>query len=190
MKTYRKTATVQAKLFEQGDQDGFVHPYGVTGAMEDARYGIDSTPSLVPYIKTLENQHHTGEFGKHYLCIGIKGERWLVEREIFESTYEQVKDHVPDVGMVTGNDKDLFYQKQVMNPYPSESQSYTAYEKGFAEGYNKAKETIFDKQDVIDAVVRMHGIFMDDTLEAKMLRLKSVSWHIQNTLETLKKPKL
>ena len=77
-----------------------------------------------------------------------------------------------------------------MNPYPSESQSYTAYEKGFAEGYNKAKETIFDKQDVIDAVVRMHDIFMDDTLEAKMLRLKRVSWHIQNTLETLKKPKL
>ena len=25
MKTYRKTATVQAKIFEQGDEDGFIH---------------------------------------------------------------------------------------------------------------------------------------------------------------------
>jgi hypothetical protein len=36
--------------------------------------------------------------------------------------------------------KDLFYRKQVMNPYSTESQSYTAYEKGFIEGYNTAKE--------------------------------------------------
>jgi hypothetical protein len=37
---------------------------------------------------------------------------------------------------------DLNYYKQVMNPYSTydESQSYTAYEKGFIEGYNKAKE--------------------------------------------------
>lgn len=27
--------------------------------------------------------------------------------------------------------KDVFYQKQVMNPYPTGDQSYTAYEKGF-----------------------------------------------------------
>jgi hypothetical protein len=91
MKTYRKIATVQAKLFERGDEDGFVHPEGMMGAMEDARYGIDSTPRLMPYIKTLENPCHIGEFGKHYLCIGIKNERWLVEKEIFESTYEEVK---------------------------------------------------------------------------------------------------
>jgi hypothetical protein len=88
MKTYRKTAIVQAKLFELGDQDGFVHRDGMLGAMEDARYGLQ--PDLVPYISTLENQHHKGEFGKHYLCVGVKGEKWLVDKEIFESTYEQV----------------------------------------------------------------------------------------------------
>ena len=32
------------------------------------------------------------------------------------------------------NDEDVFYQKQVMNPYPNEEYAYTAYEKGFMEG--------------------------------------------------------
>lgn len=89
MKTYRKTATVQAKIFEQGDEDGFIHPEGLLGAMEDARYGIKSIPS--PFIKTLENQHHMGEFGNHYICVGVDGERWLVEKSIFERTYEEIK---------------------------------------------------------------------------------------------------
>jgi hypothetical protein len=89
MKTYRKIATVKAKLFEQGDEDGFIHPEGLLGAMEDARYGIKSIPS--PFIKTLENQHHMGEFGNHYICVGVDGERWLVEKSIFERTYEEIK---------------------------------------------------------------------------------------------------
>lgn len=88
MKEYRKTATVKAKLFEQGDEDGFVHKYGVHGAIEDHRIGCD--PDLVPYISTLENQYHKGEFGKHYLCVGINGEKWLVEKSIFEMTYTEV----------------------------------------------------------------------------------------------------
>ena len=89
MKTYRKTATVQAKLFEEGDQDGYIHRYGTMGAMEDAKYGF--RPDLVPYVATLENEYHKGDFGKHYLCIGIKGERWLVDKDIFEKTYEEVQ---------------------------------------------------------------------------------------------------
>lgn len=88
MKEYRKTATVKAKVFEEGDEDGFVHTDGYYGMMEDAHYGIN--PRLSPFIKTLENQNHKGEFGKHYLCVGIKGEKWLVEKEIFESTYQEV----------------------------------------------------------------------------------------------------
>lgn len=88
MKTYRKTATVKAKLFEKGDEDGFIHKDGLMGAMEDAKYGIQ--PELVPYVSTLENQYHKGEFGKQYLCVGIKGEKWLVDKDIFESTYEEV----------------------------------------------------------------------------------------------------
>lgn len=88
MKEYRKTATVKAKIFEKGDEDGMVHRDGMLGAMEDAKYGLQ--PDLVPYISTLENQYHKGEFGKHYLCVGINGEKWLVDKEIFERTYEEV----------------------------------------------------------------------------------------------------
>jgi hypothetical protein len=87
-KEYRKTATVKAKIFENGDEDGFVHRNDMLGAMEDAKYGLQ--PDLVPYISTLENQYHKGEFGKHYVCVGLKGERWLVEKSIFEATYEAV----------------------------------------------------------------------------------------------------
>ena len=38
----------------------------------------------------LENQFHKGEFGKHYICVGVKGEKWLVDKAIFEATYETV----------------------------------------------------------------------------------------------------
>ena len=88
MREYRKTATVKAKIFEKGDEDGMIHRDGMLGAMEDAKYGLQ--PDLVPYISTLENQYHKGEFGKHYLCVGINGEKWLVDKEIFELTYEEV----------------------------------------------------------------------------------------------------
>ena len=80
MKEYRKTATVKAKIFEQGDEDGFTKT--PEHYFEQEEY---------PYISTLENQKHEGEFGKYYLCVGIKGERWLVEKYIFESTYKEVK---------------------------------------------------------------------------------------------------
>lgn len=73
MKTYRKTATVQAKIFELGDEDGFIYP------------------EVTPYIRTLENQKFRGEFNENYLCVGIDGERWLVEKSIFERTYELIK---------------------------------------------------------------------------------------------------
>ena len=60
------------------------------------------------------------------------------------------------------------------------------YEEGFVDGYNKAREKYrFTKQDISNAVVRIYDVFMDDTLEAKMLRLKGVSWHIQNILQSL-----
>ena len=88
MKTYRKIATIKAKMFEEGDEDGFIHRYGMEGVMEDAKYGFK--PDLAPYVKTLENPYHIGDFGKYYVCVGIEGERWLVEKKIFEKTYEEV----------------------------------------------------------------------------------------------------
>ena len=86
---YRKTATVKAKLFEKGDEDGFTVPEGFTtlDAIENGRYNIPQ-PMNIPYISTLENQKYRGEFGKQYICVGINNEKWLVDKEIFEKTYE------------------------------------------------------------------------------------------------------
>ena len=77
MKTYRKTATVQAKIFESGDEDGFSRSNFIADAF--------------PYVTTLENEKHHGVFGSYYLCVGIDGERWLVEKSIFERTYELIE---------------------------------------------------------------------------------------------------
>jgi hypothetical protein len=38
------------------------------------------------------------------------------------------------IELPSDEDKDLFYQKQVTNPYSTEEYAYTAYEKGFMEG--------------------------------------------------------
>jgi hypothetical protein len=88
---FRKTATVKAKLFEKGDEDGMTVPENFTmlDAMENDKYNC-AQPDLVPYISTLENQKHRGEFEKHYICSGIDGEKWLVDKDIFERTYELV----------------------------------------------------------------------------------------------------
>jgi hypothetical protein len=96
MKTYRKIATVEAKLFEEGDEDGFISRfYDDDDVNED---GSISTSGFmgeheikVPYVSTLENQKHLSKgFGREYICVGIDGERWLVEKDIFELTYEEV----------------------------------------------------------------------------------------------------
>jgi hypothetical protein len=90
-KTYRKTATVSAKLFEKGDEDGLVsmHDAAVPQQFKNPEPG-ENADSMVPFITTLESQRHFGRFGKYYICTGPEGERWLVERAIFEKTYEEV----------------------------------------------------------------------------------------------------
>ena len=89
-KTYKKTATVQAKIFENGDEDGFSHRGGMSDVLENISLGVVHHSGISPFIKTLENNQHFGEFGNFYICSGINGERWLVEKSIFERTYEEV----------------------------------------------------------------------------------------------------
>ena len=56
------------------------------------------------------------------------------------------------------SNKDLFYQKQVMNPYPTGGQSYASYEKGFIDGYNKAKEKYkFTEEDMINFACKVYN---------------------------------
>ena len=97
MKTYRKIATVKAKLFEEGDEDGMSCIPFVTqcvwkdpkGLYKNCKDCILEMPKR-PYITELENDKFFGEWGENYLCCGIDGERWLVEKSIFERTYEVI----------------------------------------------------------------------------------------------------
>ena len=73
-KTYRKTATVQAKLFEKGDEDGFAIPddqHIPVFLKEGNKYqgGVEE----IPFVCSMENQRHFGLFGRYYLCMGVEG---------------------------------------------------------------------------------------------------------------------
>ncbi len=88
-KEYKKIASVKAKIFELGDEDGFTWtPSQLACGRDDIHFGIAPPKPTIPYISTLENQRHKGEFGEYYVCIGVQGERWLVEKQIFENTYQ------------------------------------------------------------------------------------------------------
>jgi len=68
------------------------------------------------------------------------------------------KQNCDEIFGVVDVEKNLYYHKQVMNPYTTGEQSYTAYEKGFIEGSNKAmelnKDKVFTVEDVIDVVYK------------------------------------
>ncbi len=75
-------------------------------------------------------------------------------------------------------DNNLFYYKQVMNPYPSESQSYNSYEKGFVEGYNKAKESTCKEEQVIDFTNWLAKFWMSIWVEDRFL------WEYQEEIKS------
>lgn len=87
MTKYRKKPiVVEAELFKLGMEDGFKDSIGRLG--EGIR-GVQKVKK--PYIKTLEGEYFVEE-GKHYIVTGVRGERYPVEKEIFEETYELVED--------------------------------------------------------------------------------------------------
>jgi len=99
LREYRKTATVKAKLFQQGDEDGMsCIPYVAMCQWKDQNGDYKQCTKCtldipkMPYIGTLENERHFGEWGEEYICTGIQEEKWLVKKDIFEETYEEVKD--------------------------------------------------------------------------------------------------
>jgi len=88
-KEYRKIATVKAKLFQKGDEDGMTWTKDeISNGRENFHFGMPTPEKTMPYIISIENQEFHGKFNENYLCIGIKGEKWLVEKEIFETTYK------------------------------------------------------------------------------------------------------
>lgn len=92
MAKYRKTATVDAVLYEPGMEDGYIC-YSIGHTPESGQYYDKNGPMpkncRVPAIKTLEG-HHIISPGD-YILTGIQGERWPCKPDIFEATYELIE---------------------------------------------------------------------------------------------------
>lgn len=80
MPMYRKTALVSAEQFLPNE--GKI-PDGV---LSDANADPRTDARAAWCLNTLEGKHYLRD--GDYICTGPKGEKWNVERAIFEATYE------------------------------------------------------------------------------------------------------
>jgi hypothetical protein len=106
-KMYRKTALVAAEQFlpEQGMIPAGVISDGNGDPRKDSNYSF--------VLDTKEGRHHL----RHgdYVCTGPAGEKWNVERSIFESTYELATANVADGG--DGEpDEEAAFDKAISTP--------------------------------------------------------------------------
>ena len=92
---------------------------------------------LIGLIRSLEMEATKQATEYYNETYGSKGsDKEEQKRLITEIMNEDAKDGLYNTSSQTEISdeeyyKDVFYQKQVMNPYPTGDQSYTAYEKGF-----------------------------------------------------------
>lgn len=101
MAMYRKKpVVVEAEMFKLGMEDGYasyslglkmgqtINHASFIGFFEKGQ-PIPKANNK-PAIKTLEGWYEVEE-GRHYIVTGVRGERYPVEKEIFEETYELVE---------------------------------------------------------------------------------------------------
>ena len=101
---------------------------------------------------------------------------------------------VPLLPPLEEEDKELYYQKQVMQPYSVESQSYTSYENGFIDGYNKAKEKYkYTEEDMIIIRNQLVTILPTRDISAWWDMIQSISKYtkwLDEYVESLSQPKM
>jgi hypothetical protein len=90
------------------------------------------------------------------------------------------------------NKKNLYYYKQVMNPYSVEEYSYTAYEKGFIEGYQEStkwqQERMYSEEDMKQFAFECVANFLsnnDNKVEIKLVDV--IIDRLNNQFEQFKK---
>jgi hypothetical protein len=93
------------------------------------------------------------EEAKQHLIDMMQGDEELgLYNEHKQETLEEVNE----------NKKNLYYYKQVMNPYTVEEYSYTAYEKGFIEGYQESTkwqdERMYSEEEVLELLTKAHFV--------------------------------
>ena len=92
----KKPVIVEADLFKLGMEDYFkyyIPMFGLFTKQECFNSGFtpDFEEDKIPFIVILEGEYPVEE-GKHYIVTDVKGECYPVEKEIFEETYEIVKE--------------------------------------------------------------------------------------------------
>lgn len=108
MAKYRKKpVVVSAEIFKLGMEDGYMNFHESLG--ENVK-GIRLVKK--PYIKTLEGEHPV-ETGKHYIVTGVRGDRYPVEKEIFEETYDLVDEVYEEMLQNTSQDSSIFGTEQL-----------------------------------------------------------------------------
>lgn len=98
MSKYRKKPLIiEAELFKRGMEDGYA-AHSLSFSSSRGKFlgfydkeGPIPKVCLYPAIKTLEGWYEVEE-GKHYIVTGIKGERYPVEKRIFEESYDLLED--------------------------------------------------------------------------------------------------
>lgn len=96
MTKYRKKPIiVDAEIYKPGMEDYFKYHIPMFGLFTkkecmEAGFTPDFEKDKIPFIKTLEGEYPVVE-GKHYIVIDVRGERYPVEKGIFEETYELVE---------------------------------------------------------------------------------------------------
>ena len=78
----KKPVVIEAKLYEFGDEDGFV----VDGRYYDKSGPVPRAMNRKPAIKTLEGFHEVTP--GDWIITGVKGERYPCKPDIFAMTYE------------------------------------------------------------------------------------------------------
>jgi len=108
-------------------------------------------------FELVKRQDHYGLYNEdgHKIAATIDGCNSKLSKENCDEIF----------GVVDEDKKNLYYYKQVMNSYETGGQLYTAYEKGFIEGFNKAMELNKDKLFGVKEVVELCKILLSNPFE-------------------------
>lgn len=85
---YRKKPVVIEAIQYNGDMNPVWDLFGAS-----VIYGIGNTKYGTPYIETLEGAMHISD--GDYIIKGVQGELYPCKPDIFEKTYEAVKESAP-----------------------------------------------------------------------------------------------
>ena len=115
------------EIMNEDDEDGLYTTVNWGGVIQ--KIPIETNGNNVEKVPNVANDifdqelfnYFSQEFNINLLGTEIQDIIDIVKRDISSQTEISDEEYY----------KDVFYQKQVMNPYPTGDQSYTAYEKGF-----------------------------------------------------------